>query len=123
MMTLKIALRNIFRHKARTTITLSTIVFGCVALIFIGGFFEDIFVVEISPVGHFQHPFCDADIRAVGCCCLAVGGQTAKQEQTYQGKEKYFFHGKCIIVGETGRKVVHFTAEIPRFRYCHPFFS
>ncbi|MCB9757359.1 MAG: ABC transporter permease [Candidatus Omnitrophica bacterium] len=43
MMTLKIALRNIFRHKARSVITLSTIVFGCVALIFIGGYFQDIF--------------------------------------------------------------------------------
>ncbi len=43
MMTLKIALRNIFRHKARSIITLSTIAFGCVALIFIGGYFQDIF--------------------------------------------------------------------------------
>jgi putative ABC transport system permease protein len=43
MMTLKIALRNIFRHKARSIITLSTIVFGCVALIFIGGYFQDVF--------------------------------------------------------------------------------
>lgn len=42
-MTLKIALRNIFRHKARSAITLSTIVFGCIALIFIGGYFQDIF--------------------------------------------------------------------------------
>lgn len=43
MITLKIALRNIFRHKTRTIITLSTIIFGCIALIFAGGFFEDIF--------------------------------------------------------------------------------
>ncbi|HNX82574.1 MAG TPA: FtsX-like permease family protein [Candidatus Omnitrophota bacterium] len=43
MITLKIAVRNIFRHRTRTIITLSTIVFGCVALIFAGGFFEDIF--------------------------------------------------------------------------------
>ncbi|HTY44626.1 MAG TPA: FtsX-like permease family protein [Patescibacteria group bacterium] len=43
MITLKIAIRNIFRHKTRTIITLSTIVFGCVALITAGGFFEDIF--------------------------------------------------------------------------------
>lgn len=43
MITLKIALRNIFRHKTRTIITLSTIIFGCSALIFAGGFFEDIF--------------------------------------------------------------------------------
>ncbi len=59
MMTLKIALRNIFRHKARSVITLSTIVFGCVALIFIGGYFEDIFKqlresYIRSQVGHIQ---------------------------------------------------------------------
>jgi putative ABC transport system permease protein len=59
MMTLKIALRNIFRHKARSIITLSTIVFGCVALIFIGGYFEDIFAqlresYIRSQVGHIQ---------------------------------------------------------------------
>ncbi len=44
MMIFKIAIRNIFRHKARSIITLSTIVFGCVALIFVGGFFEDLFL-------------------------------------------------------------------------------
>lgn len=43
MITLTIALRNIFRHKTRSLITLSTIIFGCSALIFAGGFFEDIF--------------------------------------------------------------------------------
>jgi putative ABC transport system permease protein len=43
MMLLKIAIRNIFRHRVRSTITISTIVFGCVALIFVGGFFEDLF--------------------------------------------------------------------------------
>ncbi len=42
MLTLKLALRNIFRHKARSIITLSTIIFGCVALIFVGGFFDNI---------------------------------------------------------------------------------
>ena len=43
MITLKIAVRNVFRHRTRTIITLSTIVFGCTAVIFAGGFFEDIF--------------------------------------------------------------------------------
>lgn len=42
MLTLKLALRNIFRHKARSVITLSTIMFGCIALIFVGGFFDNI---------------------------------------------------------------------------------
>lgn len=43
MITLKIAIRNICRHKTRTIITLSAIAFGCISLIFIGGFFENIF--------------------------------------------------------------------------------
>ena len=42
-MTFQIALRNVFRHRTRTLITLSAIAFGCVSLIFTGGFFEDIF--------------------------------------------------------------------------------
>lgn len=59
MITLKIAIRNIFRHKTRTLITLSTIVFGCTALIFSGGFFEDIFYKMRESyihahTGHFQ---------------------------------------------------------------------
>lgn len=43
MITFKLALRNIFRHKTRSIITLSAIAFGCVSLIFVGGFFEDVF--------------------------------------------------------------------------------
>ena len=43
-MNFKLALRNIFRHRTRSLITISTIVFGCVAIIFIGGFFEDVFL-------------------------------------------------------------------------------
>ena len=43
-MVLKLAVRNIFRHRTRSLITISTIVFGCVAIIFIGGFFEDVFL-------------------------------------------------------------------------------
>ncbi len=42
-MMFKLAFRNIFRHRARSLITLSTIVFGCTALIFVGGFFENTF--------------------------------------------------------------------------------
>ncbi|MBI3615864.1 MAG: ABC transporter permease [Candidatus Omnitrophica bacterium] len=42
-MTFTLALRNVFRHKTRSIITLSTVAFGCVALIFVGGFFEDTF--------------------------------------------------------------------------------
>jgi len=42
-MILKLAMRNVFRHKARSIITLSTIIFGCIALIFVGGFFHNIF--------------------------------------------------------------------------------
>jgi len=42
MITFDIALRNVFRHKTRSIITLSAIAFGCIALIFAGGYFEDI---------------------------------------------------------------------------------
>ncbi len=38
---LKLALRNVGRHKGRTTLTLVSIVFGVVALILSGGFIED----------------------------------------------------------------------------------
>lgn len=41
---LKIAIRNVFRHKTRSIITLSSIAFGCIAIIFVGGFFEDILI-------------------------------------------------------------------------------
>ena len=41
MLILAIALRNIFRHRTRTIITLFTIAFGCVAIIFVNGFLED----------------------------------------------------------------------------------
>lgn len=40
-MNIRIAFRNIFRHKLRSAITLSTIGFGCAALIFLGGYLED----------------------------------------------------------------------------------
>lgn len=43
MITLKVALRNVFRHRSRSIITLSAIAFGCAALIFVGSFFEDVF--------------------------------------------------------------------------------
>lgn len=42
MITAQIALRNVFRHKTRSLITVSAIAFGCTAVIFVGGFFEDI---------------------------------------------------------------------------------
>ncbi len=41
MILFKIALRNVFRHRTRSWITLFAIAFGCVALIFVGGFFDD----------------------------------------------------------------------------------
>lgn len=57
MITLKIALRNIFRHKMRSIITLSSIAFGCIALVFVGGYFEDIFrkMRETYIHGHTGH--------------------------------------------------------------------
>ena len=38
---LKLALRNILRHKVRTAMTLAVIVFGIVGLILSGGFVND----------------------------------------------------------------------------------
>ncbi len=43
MILLKIALLNIFRHKARSLITLAAVSFGCVAIILVDGFFNDLF--------------------------------------------------------------------------------
>lgn len=56
---LKLALRNLFRHRGRTVLTLSAIVFGVAGLILGGGFVDDIFVqvregTIHSQVGHFQ---------------------------------------------------------------------
>lgn len=56
---LKLALRNIFRHRGRTAMTLASIVFGVVALILAGGFIEDT-IIETgeatirSNIGHVQ---------------------------------------------------------------------
>ena len=41
MILFKVALRNVFRHRARSLITLSAIAFGCSSLIFVAGYFED----------------------------------------------------------------------------------
>lgn len=56
---LKLALRNIFRHRGRTSMTLASILFGVVALVLAGGFIEDT-IVETgesmirSSTGHIQ---------------------------------------------------------------------
>lgn len=56
---LKLALRNIFRHRGRTSMTMASILFGVVALILAGGFIEDT-IVETgesmirSSTGHVQ---------------------------------------------------------------------
>ena len=57
MMTWQIALRNVFRHTARSLITISAIAFGCTAIIFVGGFFEDLFykMRESYIKGHTGH--------------------------------------------------------------------
>lgn len=56
---LKLALRNVFRHRTRTALTLAVIVFGVVGLILSGGFIEDIFIqlreaTIHSRIGHIQ---------------------------------------------------------------------
>ncbi|MBL8475421.1 MAG: ABC transporter permease [Methyloversatilis sp.] len=55
----KLALRNILRHKGRTAMTLSAIVFGVIGLILSGGFVRDVLVqlgeaVIHSQLGHVQ---------------------------------------------------------------------
>ena len=53
----QIAIRNCFRHRARSLITLSAIAVGCVTLIFVGAFFEDMFykMRESYIKGHTGH--------------------------------------------------------------------
>lgn len=58
-MLLKLALRNIFRQRIRSVVTLVAIVFGVVGLILSGGFVKDIFVqlgeaIIQSETGHVQ---------------------------------------------------------------------
>ncbi|WP_245754375.1 ABC transporter permease [Candidatus Accumulibacter aalborgensis] len=59
MMTLRSSLRNLFRQKARTAMTLASIVVGVMALIVSGGFVEDVFIqlreaTIHSRFGHLQ---------------------------------------------------------------------
>ena len=59
LMTLRFALRNLFRQKARTAMTLASIIFGVVGLILSGGFVEDVFIqlreaTIHSRLGHIQ---------------------------------------------------------------------
>ena len=56
---LKLALRNVFRHKLRTGMTLAAIVFGVVGLILSGGFVQDLYfqlgeTLIHSQSGHLQ---------------------------------------------------------------------
>lgn len=58
-MLVRIALRNVFRHAARTAMTLAAIVFGVAGLIVSGGFIEDVYVqlgeaIVHSQTGHIQ---------------------------------------------------------------------
>lgn len=58
-MVFKLALRNIFRQKVRTAMTLTAILFGVSSLVLSGGFIQDIFVqlgeaIIHSQTGHVQ---------------------------------------------------------------------
>ncbi|MBS0544741.1 MAG: ABC transporter permease [Proteobacteria bacterium] len=58
-MLVKLALRNVFRHKVRTAMTVGAIVFGVCGLILSGGFVKDIFfqlgeAIVHSQTGHIQ---------------------------------------------------------------------
>jgi putative ABC transport system permease protein len=67
-MLLRLALRNVFRHKLRTGMTLGAIAFGVVGLIISGGFVQDVYQklgealihsqsghLQISRVGYYAH--------------------------------------------------------------------
>lgn len=59
LMTLRFALRNLFRQRGRTAMTLASIIFGVVGLILSGGFVEDVFIqlreaTIHSRLGHIQ---------------------------------------------------------------------
>ncbi len=56
---LRLALRNVFRHRARTAMTLAAIAFGVTALILSGGFIQDSYIqlgeaIIHSQSGHIQ---------------------------------------------------------------------
>lgn len=56
---LRLAFRNVFRHRLRTALTLAAIAFGVLALVLSGGFVHDIFIqlgeaVVHSQTGHVQ---------------------------------------------------------------------
>jgi putative ABC transport system permease protein len=64
----KLALRNIFRHRFRTSMTLAAIVFGVCGLVLSGGFVRDVFIqlaealihsqsghLQIAPTGYFSY--------------------------------------------------------------------
>ena len=56
---LSLALRNLFRHKSRTALSLAAVIFGVVSVILSGGFIEDVFVqlkesTIHSRLGHMQ---------------------------------------------------------------------
>ncbi len=58
-MILKLGFRNVFRHRIRSLVALFSVSFGCIGIIYCGGFFEDIFI-EVrenlihSLTGHIQ---------------------------------------------------------------------
>jgi putative ABC transport system permease protein len=51
---LKLALRNLFRHRFRTAMTLAVIVFGVAGLVLSGGFVRDIFIQLAEALIHSQ---------------------------------------------------------------------
>ncbi|MCX7893855.1 MAG: ABC transporter permease [Burkholderiales bacterium] len=54
-MLLRLAVRNVLRHKARTGMTLAAIVMGVTALILSGGFVQDIFAQLAEAIVHSQY--------------------------------------------------------------------
>lgn len=92
-MLLKLALRNVFRQKARTAVTLLAIVLGVTSLILSGGFVKDIFIqlgeaIIHSQTGHiqvFRHDFIEKGSRQPDRYLIEDSEQLSKRLSKLEG--------------------------------------
>lgn len=118
-MELKLAARNLFRHRIRTAMTLAAIVFGVAGLILAGGFVQDIFAqlgeaIIHSQTGHvqvFKRDFLDKGTRSPERYVIdnpeAVAAKLRKLPEVDDVMARVFFSGllnngkrDLAIVGE-----------------------
>lgn len=138
-MLLKLALRNVFRQKIRTAMTLAAIVFGVGGLILSGGFVQDIFIqlgeaIIHSQTGHVQvfrkdfltrgtrHPdrflIDDAEALARRLATLpevdAVGARLDFSGLLNNGKRDLAIIGEGVEVGKAARAGSYMTITAGR---------